>query len=196
MARPGTFTSAIVDASELNALGAVYTSGTRPTGADVYEGLHIWETNTDRWMMYDGTGWIIMSEPVVSFSAFTMTGITVGNGTKSGNYHRSDGWCDFVCQFQLGTTSAVTGDVVLTLPVQAAANPNSSLFRAYFLDSGAAELPAMIAAASTTTIAIRAINTAGTYATQATCSATVPMTWATGDIIYISGRYPMTTRYS
>lgn len=196
MARPGSFTEAVVTVAELNALGRVYTSGTRPTGADLYEGLDIWETDTNRRMEYDGANWICMAEPSQSFAAFTMTGITVGNGTKGGNYHRSDGWCDFACYFQLGGTSAVTGDIVLTLPKTAAAYVNPGLFTASFLDSGTAELTAMIANVSTTAIGVRAINTAGTYATQATCSATVPMTWATGDIIYVAGRYPMADRHA
>ena len=57
MKAPGSFTSTLVTVAELNALGHVFTSGTRPTGAEVYEGRRIYETDTSMWQSYDGSAW-------------------------------------------------------------------------------------------------------------------------------------------
>ena len=54
---PGTFTGSVVSSAEMNGLGHVFTSGTRPTGAEVYEGRRIYETDTSMWQSYDGSAW-------------------------------------------------------------------------------------------------------------------------------------------
>lgn len=36
----------------------IVTSGTRPSGVDLFDGLHIWETDTKRLYVYDGTNWV------------------------------------------------------------------------------------------------------------------------------------------
>ena len=56
MKAPGSFTSTLVTVAELNALGHVYTSGTRPT-TEAYEGRRIYETDTSMWQSYDGAAW-------------------------------------------------------------------------------------------------------------------------------------------
>ena len=57
MKAPGSFTSTLVTVAELNALGHVYTSGTRPTSTEAYTGRRIYETDTDYWQSYDGAAW-------------------------------------------------------------------------------------------------------------------------------------------
>ena len=57
MKAPGSFTSTPVTVAELNALGHVYTSGTRPTSNEAYLGRRIYETDTDYWQSYDGSAW-------------------------------------------------------------------------------------------------------------------------------------------
>ena len=54
---PGTFTTSLVTVEELNSLGHVFTSAARPSGAEVYEGRRIYETNTSMWQSYDGSAW-------------------------------------------------------------------------------------------------------------------------------------------
>ena len=56
MKAPGSFTSTLVTVAELNALGHVYTSGTRPV-TEAYEGRRIYETDTSFWQSYDGSAW-------------------------------------------------------------------------------------------------------------------------------------------
>lgn len=57
MKAPGSFTSTLVTVAELNALGHVYTSGTRPTSNEAYTGRRIYETDTDYWQSYDSSAW-------------------------------------------------------------------------------------------------------------------------------------------
>lgn len=197
MARPGTFvTGQVVTKAELDALGAVYTSGTRPTGADLYEGLHIWETDTDRWWVYDGTGWIIMAEPTVSYTP-TLTNITLGTGTVSASYHRSDGWCDYSLRLTFGSSTSIAGGCTISLPVAYSTGDEWHTTQVLFYDSNVAQrYYGMTYANSTTTVGLVAINAGATYALGASVTNTVPFTWATGDLIVFTGRYRMATRYS
>lgn len=172
----------------------VCTSTTRPSPA--VEGMMIYETNTDRTLTFDGVGWIILAEPVVTWTP-TLTGLTVGNGTWTAAYHRSDGWIDLEAGFVFGSTSAVTADLVLTLPI-ASVNVTPDLFTVTFRDDNVAQQFTGQAEFdnSTTTVRLRPINAAGTYAVGVAASATIPFTWTTNDRIMFSARYQMTTRYS
>ena len=194
MARPGTFTAAVVTVAEMNALGRVYTSGTRPTGVDLYEGLDIWETDTDRRMEYDGTGWVIMAEPAQSYTP-TLTNGTLGNGTLSFSYHRSDGWCDVYGTFTLGTTSAVSGLLGFSLPVAATSTASAVEGTILIQDTGSDLFLGVGFLASTTVLSVYASNSAGTYALVTATSSTIPMTWATTDVVNVGIRYRMGTRY-
>lgn len=196
MARPGSFTGVVVTVAELNALGAVYTSGTRPTGADVYEGLHIWETDTNRWLMYDGTNWIIMAEPSQSYTP-TLTNLTLGNGTLAFTYHRSDGWCDVVGRFTYGSTSAVSGVPGFSLPVTASGTSSVAITGATLLnDSGTGSNIGALAFGTTGRVDVYATGASGTYVNLVAPSSTVPHTWATGDSIDLGFRYRMANRYT
>jgi len=193
MARPGTFTGVVVTVAELNALGAVYTSGTRPTGVDVYEGLHIWETDTDRWMMYDGANWLCMAEPAQSYTP-TLTNITLGNGSLAFAYKRSDGYCDYYGRFTLGSTSVITGQMGFSLPFSAHsvfASHNGSIL---IQDTGTALFSGFGYTTTVSRLDIYANNAVGTYTALTATSATVPMTWANTDVIDIAGRFRMAGR--
>lgn len=176
----------------------VCTSSTRPSGASVYSGLEIWETDTLRLLRHDGTGWIIMAEPQVAWTP-TMTGLTVGNGTWDAEYHRNDGWCDFRARFTWGTTSAITARLLLTLPIAQAKSTQQSQFNVGFADIGGSYYPGISSLTGNATQTYLDVpNTAGTYAIMNAVSATVPFTWGAtaGHTIDVSGRYRMTTRYS
>lgn len=182
----------------------VHTSGTRPTGASAYAGKHIFESDTSRTLMYDGTGWVIMNEPTQSFTPTWASGLTTTSGTNVGSYKRSDGWIDLNARFTFGASSAVTGNVTMTLPINAATGVNPTQFSVAFFDSSASQTYlGANATPSTTTLTLTTpqVNAAAagtTYVPEGTLISTVPFgaAWATGDVIYISGRYQMTTRYS
>lgn len=168
------------------------TSTTRPTGAALYSGLDIYEIDTNRALTYDGTGWVIMAEPLQTYTP-TLTNITLGNGTRTGSFHRSDGWCDFELSFAFGSTSAFTGGIGFSLPVAAnVANGSNKVVSVEFFHSGLGMGHDLQNSATTVLPGYISSLTAGMTAVDATH----PYTWVTGDAIWIGGRYRMTTRYS
>ncbi len=173
---------------------AVVTSTTRPTGVSLYAGLNIFETDTFRRLEYDGTGWVIMSEPR---QAWTPTASwTVGNGTWVAGFRRDDGYCSFDAVFTFGTTSSIAGTAIGGLPVAAAALPGAAI-NCGFEDTGTDFTTGVSApvAAAANTVTLRVIDTNLQYARFANTSGTIPHTWTTGDKIHWSGRFPMNTRY-
>ena len=153
-------------------------------------------TDLNQLAIYDGTGWVILAEPAQTWTP-TITGITTTSGTWVADYHRRDGWCDYVAELTFGASSAITGETVLTLPV-AAAGTTVGLHEGSFYDSSAGSTFQLSSAYTgvNTTMRFRAINTAGTYATGVATSATIPVAFGTGDKLTMRGSYRMTTRYS
>jgi len=186
----GTSWAAALTSSDLDGLPLVCTSTTRPTGA---QGKRIYETDTNRELCHDGTGWVIMSEPIQSYTP-TFANTTLGNGSVAGTSHRSDGWCDFTALFTLGSTSAITGAVTVTLPYTAVGMMDGQISVVFADVSSARFIGTMIA--GTTTIELKAIATSTSYAEHRDPSSTVPFTWTTSDLIEVSGRFRMNSRYS
>jgi hypothetical protein len=172
------------------------TSSTRPTGGNLYEGVIITETDTERVLYYDGTNWVILAEPQQTWTP-TWTNLTIGNATQTGRYKRSDGWCDISLTVTLGSTTTVGTDPQFTLPVATAGMPAGALSVAALDLSPIARYVGSHAAvgAAGTTVDLSILAASGSYAQFAAITASVPFTWATGDVIYVSGRFQMNTRY-
>lgn len=176
----------------------VCTLLTRPTGASLYAGLRIYETDTFRELTYDGTGWVIMSEPAQTYTP-TWVNLTVGNGSQTAWYHRADGWVDFSVFLTFGTTTSIAGNVTVTAPI--ASNVVTSFdgadVRSSFYDSSASQLYNLQTFNSSTTVMnLYAQPLVGSYVAITPFNATVPVAFGLSDRIAISGRYRMTTRYS
>jgi hypothetical protein len=191
-------TGETITASLLNAQSpTLCTSGTRPTGGNLYEGVIITETDTDRVLYYDGTNWIILMEPTQTYTP-TLTNLTLGNGTLTGTYHRSDGWCDFAVSVAFGSTTTMGTSPEIGLPV-ATTGLSINQLQVGILDLAPVTrylgTHAAVGAAGTTTGVLYSLNSAGASLTAQDIQATLPMTWATGDVLYVAGRYRMNTRY-
>jgi hypothetical protein len=159
-------------------------------------GMHAYTTDASRLWQYDGTDWVIMSEPTQGFTP-TWTGLTTTSGTNTGYYRRRDGYCDFKITFTFGASSAVTGAVTVALPIAANIAADLDGFDVFLYDASAVTFYTGATSNSTSSIAnVVALNSAGTYVTAAALSSTVPFTWATSDVLSIRGTYRMTTRYS
>lgn len=113
----------------------------------------------------------------------TMTNVTLGNGTLTGRYALSGKSCFVNITFTMGSTSSVSGVIKFNLPVQAA-NTNRQTLSVSALDSGTNYRMGVcvIDANATLTTHINGDNTAE-------WNTTVPITWANGDLISISGAY-------
>ena len=177
---------------------SVVTSGTRPVSPERYAGKAIYESDTQRTLIYDGTGWIIMAEPLQSYAAAT-SGVTLGTGgTCTGYYTRSNGFCELELILFLGAGGALTADPVITLPV-AIGGWAMGLEKAtvlYFDNSANTRCYGSSRVATSTTIGFVRWDTTGNTATGAALGASQPFTWAASDQIQLFAKYQMTTRYS
>jgi hypothetical protein len=123
----------------------------------------------------------------------TLTAITIGNGTLTGQYARVNDFVHVTGSFTLGSTSAVTGSIGISPPINInasmglAASP-LGLCNLYDTSSGAMNNLQLLWA-SATEMRVRAINTAGAYSIMVVTSATVPLTWAVGDILTWQATY-------
>jgi len=126
----------------------------------------------------------------------TWTNLTVGNGTVTARYLKVGGLVNFKIQLIFGSTTSVTGRISSTWPVTPSSgnSAQSAAVIVQFEDAGVAPVYGAFfnAGATTSGFEILAINTSGTYAAAAVLSSTVPITWATGDYITISGSYEVT----
>lgn len=94
-------------------------STTRPTGVD---GLEIWETDTKRLLVHDGTNWVVVRTPITTYTP------TLGNvtgGTPTGTYQVWDKVVHLSVNMVAGTVTA-NGSITISLPagLTSAASPS------------------------------------------------------------------------
>jgi hypothetical protein len=160
-------------------------------------GFRFFATDTKRDWLYDGTGWIIMSEPTQTYTP-TLTQVTLGaGGASTGTYHRSDGWCDFHAEFALGAGGALTGQASLTLPFATALVQRYQFAVSLYdvTDNIFRGLHEAIASGGTVIFPF-AVFTSGPTEAGANISATSPFPWTSSDNIRVVGRYRLNSRYS
>lgn len=162
------------------------TSGARPTPS--HEGMTIYETDTNRYMSWDGAAWQILGQTVTGTYTATLTASSNPNigtgGTAEGRYTLFGGkWCAVRATVQWGTSgTAGSGQYLINLPFTTSAsitngvsNAGSTLMRDA---SGgpAINIGVCYAIASSTTMALHSASGGVTNA--------VPWTWGgSGDYI-------------
>jgi hypothetical protein len=120
----------------------------------------------------------------------SFTNLTVGNGSWAyAVYAQSGKMVHYIGKFDLGSTSSVSGNITISLPVTA----KSNMYGVYVNtiqadDNGVGDYPLLARIISPgTSFDTFAINAAGTYAHSYTgTGATVPITWSSGDQINFS----------
>ena len=120
----------------------------------------------------------------------TFTNLTVGNGTLSGVYNRIGNIVYVIVRLNLGSTSAVTGGVTVSNPVNSEGDyeivGDATLWA--FGGSGVLFAGKMWASAAGST-EILAQNSAITHLKLEALSSTVPFTWGTGNILRLQFQY-------
>jgi hypothetical protein len=122
------------------------------------------------------------------------TNFTVGNGTLNyAKFSRVGASVRYRLKFTLGSTSAVTGLITFSTPVNIHADyaatdliPGSST--SYDL-SAATLYFGQAFSASSSTISLKTLHTDGTRGNLEATASNNPFVWTTGDIIYSSGMY-------
>ena len=162
-------------------------------------GKTYYDTVNKRLWMSDGVGWIVMSEPLQTYTP-VWNGITVNNGINNGFYHRSDGYIDVDLRLIFGSTTAMAAVtfVNVTLPVVPAVAFRSAFGVGLGQAAGAGTTGTSNDATGSTTVQILyLVSTAvGTAINWGNITNLIPWNWTNGDSMHVTGRYPMTTRYS
>ncbi len=132
-----------------------------------------------------------------TYTAYTPTwiGLTIGNGTSSFKYCRVNNLVHYVGYFTLGTTSAITGSVNISLPINASPIYSTNNFVPFgwatCVDASTAIPYSAIGVGITSinTARIRYISAPAIPVRNTNISATEPMTWTTSDQIQIDFTY-------
>jgi len=162
----------------------VCTSTTRP--ASPFEGQVIYETDTDKMLVYNGSAWLYVSTPQATepgaWTTYTPTnsGITLGNGTQTARYTKIGKTVFVSYRLVLGSTSSLSGSVTVGLP----STCNSAATCVVICtDSGVATYASMgNVQPNDTSVLIRPINVGGTYGTWDN-SISGAFTWNTNDVM-------------
>lgn len=119
----------------------------------------------------------------------TWTALTAGNGTTVARYALEGKKVRGEVSFTFGTTSSVSGQIKMNLPVTSSNVFNyQPLGGAGLVDAGVS-LYMGEAIVLSSVIEIRVINASATYATWAATSGTVPLTWGSTDILTFDFEY-------
>lgn len=143
------------------------------------------EAAPKRLQIYNGTAWIdfdIVYTDVSSTQAFT--GFTKGNATVTSKYARLGKFVHFYGEVVLGTTSSMTGALDITLPFTAAAGIRFNTSAVSFNDASVGLFWGTGFHINTGALRLAAHNSAGTYATSADITSTLPFTWTSTDAFY------------
>lgn len=149
------------------------------------EGMVTYQSAADHLTVYNGTDWIPFDIGWTTYTP-TLAGVTLGSGyTLSAAYTTIAKTVIVQFYFALGATSAITGDVSFSLPInQASSNRSGQAGTCVIVDaSPATRYPGTVVLSGTPGYAfLRVGNAAGTYLTQVALSSSVPITvWATAD---------------
>jgi len=149
-----------------------------------------WDTSVNDWRVTDGGGttrtlWHSGNLGVpTSYTPSFSSGVTVGNGTFDAAYIRVNDLIVAYGDFTLGSTSAVTGEIVMEPPVQAADTYGLAIGTTVQFRDASIALHFLGAGSplSTSTVRLRHLNNA-TPGRLDGCNATTPFTWTTNDRI-------------
>jgi hypothetical protein len=169
----------------------VCTSTTRPTAP--YEGQHIYETDTDKVLVWNGSAWLYSATPqTTEMGAWqsytpTWTNLTIGNGTVTAQYSTFNkiGFLDVKLEFG-STTSITAANARFTVPSgwTVAENPISSLCD--YLNKDIENFTGFLLRWSSTELFPNNSIVNGTYLQRGGLSSTTPFTWGTGDVMQMT----------
>lgn len=169
-------------------------NGARPSGASLYEGLVIYEQDSNNMYVYDGANWTPLF--VKGTYTPTLTAMAIGTGggaTNTAKYVYSYGKIFIQGVITFGTSGATLpgGAPLISLPSgysfdTSVVGPVAAMQLGFctFLDASAGAGWMGITRYNTSTnVRVVLHNAAGSLTQHLATSATVPFTWATGDSI-------------
>ena len=174
------------------------TSTTRPSSP--FEGMQIYETDTNRTCIHNGSNWVLMSTNG-SYTSYTptLTGITLGTGGVNNGYWKIvDGsQLSLRVRITLGTGGVLTAAATISLPSGMTGVTETDQFQiipAILRDTGTTVSKGHVQLNSAgTVLTVYAEGASATYVSQVAPSATVPHTWAATDVIAFHGAVEINT---
>lgn len=118
----------------------------------------------------------------------TFTNASVGNGTLAAQYCRVNNFVHAFGSLTFGSTTTISSGAFFTLPVLSVTAEMGATGMvlgtvSYITAAGAVTKGTLNGMSAASAATFWVITTSGTYEGQAGPSATIPFTWATGDII-------------
>jgi hypothetical protein len=172
-------------------------AGTAARGSAIpspVEGMLTYLEDSDEYQSYNGTNYVTVADGS-GWTTFvpTWSNLTVGNGVYSYAKFKIIGKTVSVSvRFTFGSTSAITGDLQISLPTEIQRFDVSTPANLYGIFADGPDIyPCVISTSATIRgrFLIRAISSAGTYAVRVGTSSTIPFTWAADDRIDFSAIY-------
>lgn len=157
------------------------------------EGQVSYSLADNAYYVYSGTAWIPYDIAWVAWTP-TFTNLTLGTGSTTSTFYSRIGKT-IVAQgyVNLGTTPTVSGQIQLTLPVDHASSNRSSVVGQLLLrdfSPGTSYVGNVtLTGSAPAKMSLQALNSAGTYLTASSQSATVPFTWADSDFFSFTIMY-------
>jgi len=151
-----------------------------------------YQIDTSVFYIYNGTTWKIWAKAPASYTP-AFVGFTAS--ASSFVYSIASGVVQITGKATL--SSAVTATMTISTP--AGFNIDTTTLGAAVIASqigfggvdGATDHPLGVRVSTSTAVALSAFNAAGTYATVVNTAAAIPLTWAIGNIVYVSFSYPV-----
>lgn len=154
------------------------------------EGMTSYLDDTNTLAIYDGSAWqtvaTVGAGAWTNYTTYALTNMTLGNGTAFLYWTQTGKTVHYRGRLNWGGTTSVAGAISISLPVTASSN--GAFTGSLTMRAGGVDYLGYIAN-TTTTIAVSAVGSAGTYANRVTTSASVPGTWTSGDNITFSITY-------
>jgi hypothetical protein len=124
----------------------------------------------------------------------TATGWTIGNGVITNTKYAQIGKIVFVVvNFNFGTTSSVTSQIRVSLPVNSVANGTPILSSTCKMSDASASQTftgfVVQNAGNNTSVDLLVQRASGTYVDQVNVNSTIPMTWTTSDSFSLAFSY-------
>jgi hypothetical protein len=157
------------------------------------EGMLTYLEDSDRYDSWSGTAWV-SALPTGAWTAFTptWTSFTVGNGIYNRSHYQLSGKTAIVAvDFSLGSTSAVTGNLGITLPaeLERATNFATGLAQSILADSTSGSFLGIPLASTANPLNWAIRRATGDPVFSGNTSATLPFTWAENDRIVFAATF-------
>jgi hypothetical protein len=145
--------SSTASATQLNSIARqvviTCTSSTRPSSPD--EGMCIYETDTDRVLVWDASAWRIVREPSQSWTPAVTQSVAVTCTVTRAMYHRFGPVVYASCDLAITGSGTTANAIAVSLPV-AAADANDVHGQFVIVDASAANYAGSIYPSSTTAV--------------------------------------------